>query len=143
MSDRLTPEQRSSLMSRIRGKNTGTELTVFRLLRREGVYFGRHRKDLPGSPDVVLQHCRLAVFIDGDFWHGHYFNAWKDRVSTFWVVKIEANIRRDRKNRRRLRESGWTVLRLWSKDIDRDPHRAVMKILNKRNELLNLNKEGD
>lgn len=119
-------------MSRIHGTNTGTERTVFRLLRREGVYFARHAKSLPGSPDVVFRKCRLAVFIDGDFWHGRRFARWSGDLSPFWSVKIRKNMARDRRARARLRAEGWAVLKVWSKDVDRDPERYVRRILRAR-----------
>jgi len=130
--DRLSTAQRSALMSRIRSTNTGTERTVFRLLRRRGVYFARHAKALPGSPDVVFRRCRLAVFIDGDFWHGRNFEEWRVKVSAFWVAKIERNMERDRRAKAELEAQGWRVLSFWSKDVDRDPESCVERILTTR-----------
>src|SRR4029079_18300950 len=97
------------VMSRIRSTNTGTERAVFRLLRRRGVYFARHAKALPGSPDIVFRRCRMAVFIDGDFWHGRNFEEWRAKVSAFWVSKIERNMERDRLSRAELEARGWRV----------------------------------
>lgn len=70
MADIFSSEKRREVMSRIRGKNTKAELIVFRYLRKEGVYFQKHYKRAPGSPDIALPRKKRAVFIDGDFWHG-------------------------------------------------------------------------
>jgi len=132
MPDSMTKEKRSALMSRIHATNTGTERTVFRLLRRQEVYFARHAKDLPGSPDVVFRKCKLAVFIDGDFWHGRNFTRWSAGLSPFWSAKIRKNMVRDRRTRAILRAEGWSILKLWSKDVDRDPERHIQRILRAR-----------
>ena len=78
-------------MSRIRGKNTTPEQIIFSVLSREGISFSRHAADLPGRPDVVLRRAKLAVFIDGDFWHGWRFPLWKHKLSEKWQDKIEAH----------------------------------------------------
>lgn len=104
-------------MSRIKGKNTLIERQVFRFLRREGVYFQRHYKRLAGCPDIAIPSKKLAVFIDGDFWHGWKFDRTKKRLPKFWREKIEYNIRRDRKNRAALRRKGWKTLRIWEHDL--------------------------
>jgi len=93
--DPLTPAQRSALMSRIRGKNTGPERLLSQYLRRAGVYFSRNARGIPGTPDIVFRRCRLAVFADGEFWHGRRFDRWKRSLSRFWLRKIQGNIRRD------------------------------------------------
>jgi DNA mismatch endonuclease (patch repair protein) len=134
--DFLTKAERSVRMSRIRGKNTGPERGMFRMLRHERVYFARHARGLPGSPDIVFRRCRLAVFIDGDFWHGRHFDRWSARLTDYWREKIEANVRRDRRDRERLRALGWHVLRIWGKDIARNPDACVRKILDRRSHFL-------
>lgn len=85
MPDCMTKSQRSYCMSRIKGKNTGIEKTVFSALRNRGQLFRRHDKSLPGCPDVVFAKERVAVFIDGDFWHGYRFPAWEHKVSDFCI----------------------------------------------------------
>lgn len=117
MPDIFTPEKRSDVMSKIKGKNTSLEMMVFRYLRSRNLYFQKHYKKAPGSPDVALPRKRKAVIIDGDFWHGWKYEGRKDRLSPFWQNKIETNIRRDRKNRRLLRQAGWAVLRVWEHDL--------------------------
>jgi DNA mismatch endonuclease (patch repair protein) len=113
--DRITPEKRSYIMSRIRGKNTKPELLVFRELRKKGVYFQKHYK-VAGRPDVAFPRKKVAVFINGEFWHGRRFKKTKDRLPEFWREKIERNIKRDRKNYRLLKKMGglWSRFGTWT-----------------------------
>jgi DNA mismatch endonuclease (patch repair protein) len=80
----------------------------------------------------VFRRCRLAVFIDGDFWHGRNFQEWRTKVSAFWVTKIEGNMERDRRAKADLEAQGWRVLNFWSKDVDKDPESCVERILTAR-----------
>jgi DNA mismatch endonuclease (patch repair protein) len=75
---------------------------------------------LPGRPDLVFQTEKLAVFVDGDFWHGYRFPAWRSRLSPYWKAKIERNRARDRRNFATLRRRGWHVLRIWEHAISND-----------------------
>jgi DNA mismatch endonuclease (patch repair protein) len=129
MSDNLTPEQRSYCMSRIKGKDTGLEVRVRSELHKRGLRFRKHVKELPGRPDIVFSRARVAVFIDGDFWHGYRFPAWKDKVSDFWKKKISENRERDKKNHRKLREMGWMVIRLWQHELKKDFSSCIEKIV--------------
>jgi len=108
-------------MSRIRAKGTEPERVVERILRRLGIGFGRHPKHLAGRPDIVLRKLRIAIFVDGDFWHGWRFPVWAGKLTPFWREKIGKNRDRDRRNRRRLRTAGWTVLRIWEHQIEKSP----------------------
>lgn len=118
MADIFTKEKRSEIMSLIRPKGTKPELAVFRYLRQEKIYFQRHYKRVSGSPDVAVPRRKVAIFIDGDFWHGWKFHLWKGKLSTeYWRPKIEANIRRDKRNFARLRRDGWKVMRVWEHDL--------------------------
>jgi DNA mismatch endonuclease, patch repair protein len=108
-------------MAAIKSKNTKLELIVFRELRRRKVYFQRHHKATFGTPDVCLPKRKIAVFIDGDFWHGYGYARLKRKLPTkYWVAKIEGNIARDRRNFRRLRSRGWKVMRVWEHQLNRD-----------------------
>jgi len=129
MPDNLTPEQRSYCMSRIKGKDTGLETRVRSELHRRGFRFRKHLKELPGKPDVVFTKAKVAVFIDGDFWHGYRFPTWEHKVSDFWKTKISKNRERDAKNHRRLRDMGWTVIRLWQHDLERDFEGSIGEIV--------------
>ncbi len=116
-------------MSRIRAKNTGIEKTVFSYLRKEKIYFQRHYDKIAGKPDIALPSKKLAVFINGDFWHGYRFFEWKERIpQEYWRSKIENNIARDQKNYRKLRRMGWKVLRIWGHDIRKKPEESCRKI---------------
>ena len=127
--DIMSPETRSAVMSRIRGKNTTPELALARGLRASGLYFSRHPKGLPGRPDVVFRRLRLAVFVDGDFWHGWRFPLWEHKLSPKWREKIAANRERDRRNFRRLRRDGWHVIRLWEHQMEQTPEECVSRVV--------------
>jgi DNA mismatch endonuclease (patch repair protein) len=116
-------------MSRIKGKDTGLETRVRSELHKRGFRFRKHLKELPGKPDVVFTKAKVAVFIDGDFWHGYRFSTWEHKVSDFWKTKISKNRERDTKNHRRLRNMGWTVIRLWQHDLERDFESSIGKIV--------------
>lgn len=116
MRDRLTPEQRSRNMQAIKGRDTGPELIVRRLLHAMGYRFRLHRRDLPGSPDVVLPRHRAVVLIHGCFWHRHTCARGRSMPSArraFWRAKFQRNIERDNRNIRALRRDGWRVLVIW------------------------------
>lgn len=129
MPDNLTPEQRSFCMSRVKGKDTGLEMRVRSALHRRGLRFRKHAKDLPGKPDVVFRKARVAVFVDGDFWHGYRFPSWEDKVSDFWKKKINKNRERDAANHQKLRQMGWTVIRLWQHEVEEDFDACIDRIL--------------
>jgi DNA mismatch endonuclease (patch repair protein) len=116
-------------MARIRGKNTGPEQRVAELLRTLGLPFESHCRDLPGCPDFVLRGRKLAVFVDGDFWHGWRFSVWRHKLTGRWEDKIAENRRRDRRNHERLRRLGWRVLRLWEHQVKASPERCVSRLV--------------
>ena len=128
MPDNLTPQQRSYCMSRVKGKDTGIERSVRSALHKRGFRFRKHAPDLAGRPDIVFRSARVAVFIDGDFWHGYRFPEWKDDLAPFWRKKIEKNRKRDEKNFRRLRAEGWKVIRIWQHQIQKDLDTCVERI---------------
>ncbi len=113
--DRLSPERRSWLMSRIKGANTKPEIGVRSLLHRIGYRFRLHRRDLPGTPDIVLPGRKAVVFVHGCFWHGHACKRAKmpKTREDYWAEKIDGNRRRDARKRRQLRALGWKVVVVW------------------------------
>lgn len=129
MVDVLSPNQRSYCMSRIKGKDTGIEKAVRSALHIKGYRFKKHVRDLPGRPDLVFPKHRLVVFIDGDFWHGYRFSAWREKLPDFWRDKIGKNIERDRRNFRKLRTLGWKVVRIWEHQVERDFTAQLGRIL--------------
>lgn len=106
-------------MSRIKGANTKPEIAVRSLLHQMGYRFRLHRRDLPGTPDIVLPGRAAVVFVHGCFWHGHACKRTKMPKSRigYWVEKIEGNRRRDAKKRRKLRALGWKVVVVWECEL--------------------------
>jgi len=132
----LRPASRAaSERARASSKKSGTrcEVALAQALRRLRLSPALCAASLPGRPDVVFTRRRVAVFCDGDFWHGRGLRKRLERLSAghnagYWVEKIRANVARDRRNRRLLRDAGWTVLRFWEKDILRDPELIASRI---------------
>jgi DNA mismatch endonuclease, patch repair protein len=127
MTDVISPERRSALMSRIRGSNTGPEIVVRWGLHRAGYRFRLHRRELPGCPDLVLTKYRAVIFVHGCFWHRHRGCklAYRPKSRTeFWTEKFRKNQLRDRKQQRELLDSGWRVLVVWECAVRRDVDRA-------------------
>ena len=111
---------RSRNMAAIRGRNTSPELKVRSLLHRLGYRFRLHRRDLPGSPDIVLPRHRTVVFVHGCFWHRHpgcrYTTTPKTRAD-FWARKFEQNIERDQRQQLQLHEMGWSPIVIWECEL--------------------------
>ena len=103
-------------MSRVRNRNTRPEVLVRSLLHRLGFRFRLHRKDLPGTPDIVLPKYGAVIFVHGCFWHGHDCSRGKlpDTNADFWRAKIERNIVRDNEVTDQLCSQGWNVIKVWS-----------------------------
>jgi DNA mismatch endonuclease (patch repair protein) len=129
MPDHLTLEQRSRAMKSVKLKDGSLEKIVQRELRAKGVRFRCHVHSLPGCPDIVFPKVRVAVFVDGDFWHGWRLSSWEHKLSKFWRDKLRANRRRDQRNFRRLRSRGWTVIRIWQHQLQRDKRACLNRIL--------------
>lgn len=122
--DVFTPEKRSAVMRAVRGADTGPELTVRRLVHSMGYRYGLHCRDLPGRPDLVFRRLRKVVFVHGCFWHRHTCPAGRvpDSRRQYWESKLQANARRDRRNRKVLRAAGWQVMTVWEcelKDLEK------------------------
>lgn len=128
LADNLSPQQRSFCMSRIKGKDTELERLLRSDLHNKGLRFKKHTTTLPGRPDVVFVTERVAVFVDGDFWHGYRLRCWESRLSPFWQKKIQRNRIRDTNTHRRLRRAGWVVIRIWGHDIQRNRAAVVQRI---------------
>lgn len=117
-------------MSKIGSKNTRPEIAVRSILHRLGYRFRLHRKDLPGSPDIVLPRFKTVLFVHGCFWHGHRCkkNGMPKSNTEYWGPKIEANRTRDSRKRRQLVRIGWRVIILWECEL-KNPEKVVEKLL--------------
>ena len=119
-------------MAAIRGRgNKSTELKIVRLFREKKITgWRRHVKKIPGKPDFIFPKQKIAVFVDGCFWHGCPKCYKKPKTNKkFWKEKIEGNIKRDKKNRAKLRREGWKVLRIWEHDINKNFKISIEKII--------------
>ncbi|MEX2227574.1 MAG: very short patch repair endonuclease [Dehalococcoidia bacterium] len=115
-----TAKQRSSIMSRVRSSGSTLEGRVADLLEANGFAYRKHAADLPGRPDFVLLDARVVVFVDSCFWHGCPRHLRRPRTNTsYWTPKIDANRRRDGRQRRALRRNGWSVVSIWEHDLKR------------------------
>lgn len=124
--DPLSPEQRSSAMRRVRRRDTAPELALRRELTRRGMRYRVDYPRAPGRPDVALVGRRVAVFVDGEFWHGKKLSA--ERLAAmpeYWRRKIERNVERDTRVNDELGALGWTVIRITDRAIARDVHDAA------------------
>lgn len=128
MADTVSKARRSWIMSRVRSENTGPERVVRSLAHRLGFRFALHRRDLPGSPDIVFPCRHRVIFVHGCFWHGHACargNRLPVTHAAYWRTKIKKNRRRDARNNSRLRKLGWKVLSVWECQIADEKRVAV------------------
>jgi DNA mismatch endonuclease (patch repair protein) len=130
MADVFTPEKRSWIMSRVRGRDTRPEILVRSFVHRMGYRFRTHRRELPGNPDIVLRRHGKAILVHGCFWHGHKYCPRSRRPTTneiFWSDKLDANKRRDKRFRQALRRLGWKVLVVWECETKK-PEQLLRKL---------------
>ncbi len=130
MVDTLSPEERSRVMSRIRGKDTKPELTVRRILHSMGYRFRLHRRDLPGNPDIVLPRHGVCIFVHGCFWHLHRKCKAARLPKTrraWWRKKLEGNVARDKRRAATLRRLGWRVITIWECQTEK-PDRLLKRL---------------
>ncbi|TCD10496.1 very short patch repair endonuclease [Pedobacter frigidisoli] len=127
-----TTVQRSRTMSKIKGKNSIPELKLRKALWAKNVRFRIHPKGFQGKPDLIINKYRLAIFVDGDFWHGY---EWEERKSSlkkntgFWIPKIERNMQRDRQINEVLSAKGYTVMRFWEHQVKENLAKCVNQVL--------------
>ena len=128
-------EQRSRNMSAIKSKNTKPEITVRKLLHSMGYRFRLHKKDLPGSPDIVLPKYKTVIFVHGCFWHRHQNCKYASNPKTrreFWEKKFKENIERDKKTQEKLKNLGWKTNIVWECEIKKQD-----KLIKKLEDFLN------
>ena len=128
--DRLTKEQRHRNMSNIKNKDTSIELKLRKALWKKGYRYRKNYNKLPGKPDIVLTKYRIVIFCDSEFFHGKDWEKLKLQLekgknSEFWINKISKNIERDEKIEKELNFMGWTVLRFWGKDINKNVDECI------------------
>lgn len=128
----VTTEQRSYIMSHIRAKETQPEIQFRKALWNIGIRYRKNSKKLPGRPDVAIQKYKLAIFIDGEFWHGYNWAEKKDKVKSnrdFWIPKIERNIQRDLEVGAQLEAMGYTVIRFWEHQLKKSLPSCIAIVL--------------
>ncbi len=131
--DVLTKEQRRKNMQRIKGKNTSIEVRLCKALWQKGYHYRKNYKELPGSPDIVLTKYKIAIFCDGEFFHGKDWDKLKARLEKgekgeYWIKKITRNMERDEEIDKQLMFKGWTVLRFWGDEIKKNTDECVKAI---------------
>lgn len=131
--DRLTKEQRHRNMSHIKNKDTGIEIKLRKELWKRGYRYKKNSADLPGKPDIVLTKYKIVIFCDSEFFHGKDWEVLKPQLergknAEFWIKKISRNKERDDEINKQLLYMGWTVVRFWGKDINKDVDECIKVI---------------
>jgi len=118
-------------MSHIKSKDTSIEILLRKALWHEGIRYRKNYKKLPGNPDIAITKYKIAIFCDGEFWHGKAWNEKKENFKTnrdYWVNKIERNINRDNKADKELEKLGWIIFRYWGNEIKKNLVDCVSEI---------------
>jgi len=120
-------------MKHIKAKDTAIEMILRKALWKKGYRYRKNYKSLPGHPDIVLTKYKIAIFCDGEFFHGKDWEEMKVRLqksnnSEYWIRKIARNMERDEEANKQLRNLGWSVLRFWGKDIKKDLNGCIKTI---------------
>lgn len=126
-----TPEK-SHQMAKVKSKDGKDEVILRKLLWHNGVRYRTNYKKLPGKPDIAITKYKIAIFIDGEFWHGYEWEKHKPRIKRnrdYWIHKIEYNMKHDQEVNKLLKDQGWHVLRFWSKKVLKNPDYYVQLIL--------------
>lgn len=137
----ITTPQTSARMAKVHLKGSKAEVALAKNLWKHGLRYRKNYKKLPGSPDIAILKYHVAVFVDGEFWHGQNWASRKvylKRNRLYWIEKIEENIARDKRNDSLLVEIGWIPVHFWEKDVNKKLDICVNKIL----EIINTRKEA-
>lgn len=131
--DSLTKEKRRNIMQHIRCKDTKAEVILRKALWSKGIRYRKNYKALPGTPDIAITKYRIAIFVDGDFWHARGHEAKPgEQIQTnkaFWSKKLKRNVERDQEVNQALLEMGWLVLRYWDSDVNKECSTCVDDII--------------
>lgn len=133
MTDVFSPEKRSWIMSRIRSTNTRADLAMKEILSELKCAYEMYAP-ITGKPDFIIKSKKIAIFCDGDFWHGYKYHEKKKPDKKYWKEKIMSNMKRDLSVNRKLRSDGWSVLRFWEHDIHGKPEKCKKRIARKISE---------
>jgi DNA mismatch endonuclease Vsr len=131
MVDRLSKEQRSRNMRAMTSSNTKMERLLAHSLWNAGLRYRKNNRSVIGSPDLTFKSLKVAIFVDGEFFHGKDWETEKYRIKSrreFWWPKIENNIRRDQEVNKELSEQGWIILRFWSQDVRKNVRDCLLKV---------------
>jgi len=129
MTDVFSKKKRSEIMSKIRSKNSKLEIYFRKLLWKNNLRYKIHYKKLVGKPDIVFPKEKVAIFIDSHFWHGYNWSKLRKKMkSDYWQWKIPYNMKRDKKNNKKLKDMGWKVLRFWEHELKDNPDRCIRVI---------------
>ena len=128
--DDMTPEQRRENMQHIKSSDTTIELKLRKALWHEGIRYRKNLKRLPRKPDIAITKYKVAVFCDSSFWHGRDFERKKpiETNADYWKSKIQRNIEHDKEVNHRLIMMGWTVIRFWDTDINKNLEECVRTV---------------
>ncbi len=136
--DRITKIQRSQNMSKIRSKDTIIEVLVRRALFSKGIRYRKNFRGLPGSPDIAITSKKIGIFINGCFWHGHsgckYYRVPQTNTE-YWVIKINRNIERDKRNTEELENIGWKVIVVWECEVKNNFDELIERLLKEISEV--------
>jgi len=127
-----TTKERSNLMKKIRSKNTRPEVVFRKALWANGIRYRLNVKTLSGTPDIVIRKNKIAIFIDGEFWHGYNWIEKRNRIKNnkdYWIPKIERNMERDKEVNESLTKNGYRVLRFWMSQVYDDLDGCIEVVL--------------
>ena len=144
----ITTPEISKRMANVKLKNGYAESEIAKLLWHKGIRYRKNYRKLPGSPDIAITRYKIAIFVDGEFWHGYDWENRKHKLKSnreYWIEKIEENIARDKRNDALLKSLGWTVIHFWEKEAKKDPIgcvEIVMQVIRDKTTVANnLNKK--
>jgi len=139
--DNLTTEQRRKNMQAIKASDTKAEILLAKSLFKKGYRYRKNNKSVFGKPDLTFKKIKLAVFVDGEFWHGKDWEERKENIKSnrdYWIPKIERNINRDHTVNTELLKEGWTVMRFWAKEVEKNTELYAVQIEAKIKKLITI-----